>query len=213
METTVRITNTATPALRSAIAQLRRPRPILAAASKAVVQLLKSHFRDRQAEGNKQRWPSSRFWFGVRGSVANSVGVSSLTDTSATVTIADPRFAHKITGGTITPKRAKFLTIPLRAEAKRLGGKGTLRESAPDLFVLKTSRGLWLVKSAWRRRGRGRSAIKSQAFQFWFKLVKSVTQNPDPRAMPKDEALASAVELAVIRILPTLLRRQGLDAK
>ena len=35
--------------------------------------------------------------------------------------IASPEFAHKVRGGTITPKRGKFLALPLRAEAYAAG--------------------------------------------------------------------------------------------
>lgn len=211
---TFRVDNTATPALNRAVEQLRRPRPLYAAAAKAIIQVLKNWFKYRQAEGNKKRWPPRYFWFGVRNSVANTVGVHSLDNTGAVVTVASPAFAHKVTGGDIVPKRKRFLTIPLNARAYKLAGKGTIRESQPDLFVLRTIKGLWLVKSKFTRgQRRGGRQVKRQTLEFWFRLVKRVTQRPDPRAMPPEGQLTAAAELATIRILPILLRRQGLNAR
>jgi hypothetical protein len=41
--------------------------------------------------------------------VRKNVGISSLTDSGAVVTIADPRFVHRITGGTVKAERGKKL--------------------------------------------------------------------------------------------------------
>jgi len=201
------IKDTATPALQSLSAQLRRPRPLLEAAAKAVVNRLKDHFKARQGEGNRRGWPSHRFWYGVKGSVANATGVASVTDTSATVTVADHRFLHKLTGGTITPKRAKSLALPLHARAYALTGKGSIRGSGPpDLFVLKTVKGAWLVRNKEESRGKGK--VARLRLEFWFRLLKRVTQAADPRALPPAGALEAAIDDAARQVGPRLLARQ-----
>jgi len=200
MQLIITANDQATPALDSAVRVARRPRAFMQAAGKAAANAFREHFKDRQAEGNVKGWPSRRFWFGVKGSVANATAMTDATDTSATVTVADPRFVHKITGGTVTPKRRKFLSIPLRAAAYALGGKGSVRESQPDLFPIRTARGLWLVRNKAERRGRqvGKGRVKRVLLEFWFKLVRSVTHQADPRALPPPGAIERAIDNSAI---------------
>lgn len=210
MRLTIQVTDTATPFLRAAIARLQRPRPLLEAAGKALANRLKDHFKARQAAGNKHGWPSRRFWYGVGGSVANATALTEVTDRSATVTVADYRFAHKVTGGPIAPKRAAALTIPLTAKAYALGGKGTVRELLPQAFVLRTKKGAYLVTNEQERKGRNVAGMRGKVarirLQFWFKLVKGVMQAPDPNALPPAAEMEGAVEAAARKVLPQLLK-------
>lgn len=194
------VKDTATPALDASLKKLKSPRPLLQAAGKAVEVTLRDHFKARQAEGNKKGWPSRGFWYGEPDSVATALALDKVTDTAATVVVADRRFVHKVTGGTIQAKRSKFLAIPLRAEAYALGGKGSLRESQPDLFPIRIggkSGRLFLAKK------------QGNSFRAWFRLVRQVTQKPDPKALPDPAAITTSVEKAVAKVMPRLLLLQG----
>lgn len=91
----------------------------------------------------------------------------------------------KVTGGTITPKQAQALTIPLTTAAKG--------SSAPNFpgILFRTGNALSIQLS--RRVG---GAIQPQ-----YALVKSVTQAPWPGAMPSDEQIAEAASHAVMAAL------------
>lgn len=193
----LRIKDTATPALSMAIRRLERPRPVMEAAGKAVEVRLQRHFKERQAEGNKHGWPSQNFWHGGPNSVSSNTGLESVTETRATVAVADVRFMFKVEGGTIRPKRAKLLRIPLRAEAYALGNKGSVRESAPFLKFIKTKSGFYLVRE------------RDSVTEFWFRLVPKVTQEADPRALPPAGEFEAAIERAVDTVLPLLLKTEG----
>ena len=123
---------------------------------------------------------------------------------SLVVTVADPRFAHKITGGRIVPKLRKWLIIPLREEAYALSGKGSVSESRPDLFPITTKRGSYLVRNLVESRGRGK--LRNSRLEFWFRLVKSVDQPADPTAMPPMAEIEQGVERAARTVLPLLLK-------
>ncbi len=97
----------------------------------------------------------------------------------AMVVNTHPHLAHKITGGTITPVHAKYLTIPLVPEAKGVPA----REFSDSLFVIKThgpaSQGV-LAKNVHTGSGKraGFDVVPIYA------LVDSVEQYPWPGAMP-----------------------------
>ncbi len=184
--------------LNSLQALLAHPAPVLDAGSRAIGNDLRSHFRARNAEGNKRGWPRTNFWSKIRSQVAEMPA----TDTEGKVVIAAPELAQKIYGGTITPKRGKFLALPMTAEAKKAGSP---REGGmADLFIincLKFGGGLWLA----RNKGKGKRA----ALELQYKLVPSVTQAPDPRALPPPETLETSAGKAAETIIGRVLRGGG----
>jgi hypothetical protein len=94
-------------------------------------------------------------------------------NTSSRVTFENKTigFAHKITGGTITAKRKKLLTIPVIPEAHGMTAKGYSR-SISKLFRIKNT----LCQSD-----------QNGGIKPVFVLKKSVTQKPWPNALPSDE--------------------------
>lgn len=77
----------------------------------AVGNKMKSHFRQLNQKPNKNGWKKSDFWAQIRDSV------QILAESGAAVVqINDPRFNLKFFGGTVTPKTAKLLAIPLQPE-------------------------------------------------------------------------------------------------
>jgi hypothetical protein len=97
-------------------------------------------------------------------------------------------FSHKVTGGTIRARRAKFLTIPIIPEAHGLTAKTYSRTIAP-LFAVKGVLAQADPNSA--------SGIKPV-----FALKRSITQKPWPGALPPEklytEAFADAALESII---------------
>ena len=98
--------------------QLAHPRPLHEAAAAAVCNTVQRHFLGRNSEPNKHGWPSKNFW-SKEG--FQKTAVAEVSDAGATVGIASPAIAHKRTGGTVTPKRGKYLAIPITAAAYLAG--------------------------------------------------------------------------------------------
>jgi len=84
-------------------------------------------------------------------------------------------YRFKITGGTITPKRWRYLTIPLVPEAKGLRAATYVQNTGLKLFQPRGKRVL-AVKD-----GKGIRPI--------YALVSSVTMGPWPNALPPEELL------------------------
>ncbi len=70
-----------------------------------------AHLDRLQARGNENGWPSQKFFAGKQTSVRKNMGISSPTDSGAVVTIADPRFVHRITGGTVKSSTTTILRL------------------------------------------------------------------------------------------------------
>jgi hypothetical protein len=93
-------------------------------------------------------------------------------------------YAFKVRGGTITPKRAKFLTIPLVPDAKGKYAADFVRDTGLKLFQPRGKRVL-AVKD-----GKGIRSI--------YALVASVTLAPWRNALPPSRMLADAFGKAVL---------------
>lgn len=200
--------DTLTPDLKRKLKALERPRTVIEAGAKAVQVSIKKHLRGLQARGNEMGWPSVGFFAGGRNSVEKNVGIAQLNDKGALITIADPRFAHRITGGTVTPKRSKLLAIPLRAEAYRLSGKGTLRESAPGLKLVVYPKGVYLIEDL-KGAGKGGAGKKRVSVKPWFKLVPRVTHRARPQEAPDAGQLSADARSAMNRAADLLLGLGG----
>jgi phage gpG-like protein len=181
----------ATPALQALAARVRDRRALAARLASVALEAVRRHFALREQEPNKRGWPKQHFWAGVR----RATTISRIDDTGATVSVSDPAFAHKVTGGTIRPRAGrKFLAIPLRAEA---AGKLPRSGLIPELFFMKTRSGRGLLVTPGRAgRGGARESVRP-----YYLLLPSVTHRPDPRALPNLDALAdSLLETARRRI-------------
>jgi hypothetical protein len=74
---------------------------------------LKLHFRRKNAKPNRLGGLRTNYWNGI----ADDTGVTKVDAAGATLTIANQTFAIHLHGGTIRPKKAKALTVPLVPEA------------------------------------------------------------------------------------------------
>lgn len=191
---------------------VKRPLVLLRAGAKAMQVELSAHLRKLQARGNKKGWPSQRFFAGGPDSVERRVGMGEITDKRAEVIIADPRFVHRIGGGTVRAKRKKNLAIPLTAEAYAASGKGSIKESMPGLKVIVFKRGVYLCREVEERttngaRGRNKfGPIKRIRVLPLFKLVRQVTHQPHPADAPDPIRLAAVAESAMLTTAKTIFK-------
>jgi len=99
--------------------------------------------------------------------------------TGATISNDADHLAFKVTGGTITPKRVSYLTIPLIPEAKGRRAKNYEIDNNTRLFVVRGKKALFE-----KRPDGGIRAV--------YALLASVTQRPWPDAIPPDDILGDA---------------------
>jgi hypothetical protein len=186
--------------LRRRVEMLERPRGLMAAVGKRAEIELRNHFDKRNDEANKQGWPKRGFW----GDVRQATALTYISDTEATITIAHPALNQKIHGGTITPKRGRFLAIPATQEAYAAGspreGGMNLRPETIFMGGGRTAVALveaWSQSISYRKNSRGtkvKAGAESQGGRVQYWLVKSVETQADEKALPTSDALQAAVE-------------------
>jgi hypothetical protein len=140
-------------------------------------------------------WRGNRS-FGSGGSkfgeaVADGWNTQDAAPSSVTISNDAEHLAHKVNGGTITPKRAKALTIPLIAEARGQTARDYARNKNTKLFTIKGKKALFEKTS---------TGIRPV-----FALVKSVTQGPWPGALPDDATILSGFKDGYVLALTDLL--------
>jgi hypothetical protein len=112
------------------------------------------------------------------GKLAGKVSVGEVSASGATLTIGEPQMALQLYGGTVRPKTAKMLAIPLRPEVR---GKSVVETKA--------SLGLFLWKN--KRTGKSFFAGKDASAKMILYYVRkpTVTVPADPKALPDMQAL------------------------
>jgi hypothetical protein len=193
----IKISDGISPELKRIADEVKRPKTLLQAGAKAVQMSIKKKLKELQAKGNAKGWPSAKFFAGGKNSVEKNVGIVSVTDEMAVIDIADVRFAHHVKGGEVRAKRSKYLTIPLTAQAYAMGGKGTLRESWPQLKLISLSGGRRYL-----------ATIEGKTVTFHFVLKESVVHKPHPDSLPDAKVLQRDAEEAMIKVGNLLLRAQ-----
>jgi hypothetical protein len=193
--------DSASPSLQRAIQAIRRRRPLFAQVGGAVRQRLREHFRQRQAGPSKRAakgWEPRYFWSGARGqSVEEKTQVTEITEDHVTVGIASPEFAFKLRGGEIRPKRGTMLALPLRNEAYLAGSP---REGGlPGLFVYKArhSDAVFLAQR------------EGASLRLQYQLVRKVTQQADPDALPPQSEILKTIDEAVDSYMLRAFQRKG----
>lgn len=143
-------------------------------AGRASTNALKKYHRNFNAQGRWSKRGGGPSEFGEE--VTRGWGMSRVDVNGVVITNAAPHFAFKITGGTITPKRRRALTIPLIPEARGRFAEVFERVTGKKLFI---------------PRGTSVLAYKDKSdpkgFRAVYALVRSVTHKPWPGAMPKEE--------------------------
>jgi hypothetical protein len=132
------------------------------------------------------------------------------------VSVSQVGFRQRVLGGTITPKKAKFLTIPARAESY-----GKRASEFNDLEIV-FGRGGQPVALARRRQtslrvtGAATAAVlgvsrvargEETGGEILFWLRKSVTQRPDPSAAPQPIDIYAAAFIAADQHIENAVKR------
>lgn len=134
-------------------------------------------------------------------SVAAGWSLLSFDPKGATIANDADYYAFKVSGGTITPKRVSFLTIPRVPEAKGLMAADYVRETGHKLFVIKGMNALFeRIEAATsgvrgKRGTAGAAPIKTNKIRAVYALVSSVTMPPWQGALPPEDDLAAAFSL------------------
>jgi len=164
---------------------------------------LQDHFRRKNAKPNKRGWAKKNFW----NQLANATAVSSVSDSGAVVTVAEERFRIHVTGGVITPKKAKMLTIPLIEAANGLMASSYAQKFNRRLFTIPGRNALF------ERTGQGSESVIGQTnvrarqgkrtltiplaarstIRPVYALVPRATIPADPDALPSAEKIQTAL--------------------
>jgi len=121
--------------------------------------------------------------------VESGWNVGNVTSQTATLSNSSTGFAHKVTGGVITAKRKKYLTIPIHPTAHGVRARDYSQSIAP----------LFAAKGVLAR------TEDDGAITPIYALKKSVNQKPWPTALPPEQAYVDAfIDSAVDHILSTL---------
>lgn len=174
--------------LEAAAGRVRDTAAVCKVGANAVANEIKSHFKDLNQRPNAEGWAKSGFWAQVRDSV------QVLTDSAAAVVqINDTRFNLKFYGGTVTPKTAKALSIPLHEEFK-----GVLPSTFPR------GRFFFLPDNDGNNVGVLAEALGDGKIRAAYLLRKSTAHAAMPDALPPMERLREiAVEAMKRHILRT----------
>lgn len=167
-----------TPHLRRLLKEAATNSPLSRVLGRAASNELKKHFRERNANSaNKLGGKRTNFWTAVGASVQSPLAKPGVI----VIPINHPAIAQKVFGGTITAKNSKNLAIPINPKAH---GK------SPRVFPL--------LQFAMTRSGTKLLGLKDgEGNMEWLYVLKpSVTQAPDPTALPKDEKVAAAMTRA-----------------
>ena len=138
---------------------------------------LKDHFIERNREPNARGWPKQNFW----SQIADATFPGEITQDTGEVVIADYRMRMRVEGGTIKPREAKALTIPLRPEASGRRASTLERDLGVKLFVPGSKDNPKGVLAA----------MIDGRLQVFYALVKSVEHPADPNALPSDDTILS----------------------
>ena len=161
------IADAATPRLRALAERLADPRPLFTVLGRVFAEALREHFVRRDAEDSPRHGEmSTHFWSQIRSATQSP----QLESTGVSITIADPRMVQKVYGGVITAKNAASLTIPLNILAHGRRASVFEQETGYRLF-----------------RPLGKNVLMANVGGQptpIYALVKSVSQSPDPNALP-----------------------------
>ena len=168
--------------------KLARPGDGFMIAARAVGNELKKHFREKNQDPNKEGYPKSGFWAQIR----DSVQVVKLGE-GAVVQVNDPRFNQKLHGGTITPKEAKALAVPLEAEFY-----GVRPSTFGDRFFFLPNHG------GGKTVGILAEHLADTSIRAAYVLLSSADQEADPTALPD----LGKLERVAVTALEGWIRRQ-----
>jgi hypothetical protein len=195
---TVNVTNNASPALRAMLSGLTGPKASDLseqggiAARNAAVTYHREFDQSGGWRGKRYLGPSQNDGSSFGADVARGWSLQDFDRSGATIANDAAHYAFKVSGGTITPKRANNLTIPLIAEARGLYASVYQQNTGRKLF--KSPSGKALMEKT-----------ESGGVRAVYALVKSITMGPWPGAVPPEEVISDAFTAAYRNALIDLI--------
>lgn len=163
---------------------------------------LKAQFAEKNRVPNKMGAPKSNFW----NQISDATDILEITESGATLQVAEQRFNIHLFGGTIFPVKARSLTIPLIVEARGESVASYKQKTGHRLFTIPGRDALFekaggstaTESRVGFTRGRDRSFAVAlaprQSLRAVFALKKSVTIDKDPTALPSAADLLAALQ-------------------
>ena len=181
------------------ITTAKNPRSVMVNSGRELANQLKRWFRQKDRnEANPLSKRRSHFWMAVARSVSQpqQAGYNSIS-----VSITDPRFAQKVFGGVITAKVAGALTIPVEERAYGRTAATFEKETGLKLFLLRTGPKGSFEKAVLAVKEAGGLTVE-------YILKRSVTQEPDPTALPPESLLEEAILARAQKVLDNELKQK-----
>lgn len=217
MKVTVSLLDEASPALRAFVRSLTssEKKDLNEMGARGAVNAAIKYHRNYNLAGG---WKGPKYLGATANSgafgtdVARGWKTESVSSTGSVISNDSAHYRHKVTGGTIRPKRAKALTIPLILEAKGVRARVYQQNTGRKLFTMKGRNFLFEriggVKTGKRGdKGPGSTLIHTQKIRAVYALRKSVYQEPWEGALPDDKPLADAYAEAFMDGLEDIIER------
>jgi hypothetical protein len=190
----VEVRDAASPQLRALGAELQRPEALLLPTARMGATLLRRYYRrldNRQPNklgGTRQHW-----WSKVASSVNNPI---LLDRSSASIAITQPGIALQVEGGTVRPRTAKALAIPIHRDSHGVWARDW-KERYPHrpLFPIRGKRNMLLAEA------------EGDGVRPLYVLKKSQEIPADPEALPPAKDLGTPLVRYARARLATMIRR------
>ena len=189
---TISVDDKVTPEMQARFGALRGGRKdLMRKIGKGVEVTLREHFKNRNLSSPSDSLRAARGMpqAGIWNRIRQSTAFVSASDEVAVVAISEPAFRAKLFGlRGLTPVRAKALAIPLDP---RVYGKSPRGKPVPGMFQVTI-----------KRSGKTYLAIREGGqLRVMYRLMDSVTVQPDPRALPTPETVNTAIAKIITRNL------------
>jgi hypothetical protein len=202
------VSDQAAPVIR-AVAKAIQPEQINPIVGRAGTKIIREHlFGLNQSRPNKLGGPRTNFYTGAGRGTNFEV-----TPSGVLISVVQVGIAQRYYGGRITPKRTKYLTIPVAPEAH-----GKRASEFKDLEVIFGTGGQPVALATKSTRGvsikdtKNGKVTKKQIGRFGvvlFLLVKSVNQKPDPTVLPPENTMNDGITKDVNAYVQRAIERAG----
>lgn len=175
-------------------------------AGKTVEKALRAHFLAHKP--NKKGWPSRGLWGDIAERTAMGAVGGGQTYASVEVSISHPAMNLKVHGGTVTPKRGRYLAIPATAQAYAAGSprEGAAPSNMKVVTAYNSDAGHWMKALA---QDDSDSDDLSRHGTIWYWLARKTKHAPDPEALPKETDLQTAIDETIRAHLERARQRQA----
>lgn len=165
------------------------------------VEELQAHWSVKDQKPNKLGGKRTHFW----SKAAAAAAVADVSESGVTVAVQDEAGQNiriHIHGGTIKPKAAKALTIPIVREAHGMRASEYEQQYGKELFTIrgkkalfeKTGSGSATNATEGRRRGNTIPILRDEKIRAVYALAKEATIPADPTALPDEAKLLAALQ-------------------